>query len=412
VAVSAGTAEVSEHTVLARVYPSDEAAGRSLTCADSGLAPIADPPGPWRQWSAGPEAEDVSLSLFPADPTLPTLAAAMDLASLSRKGWPDNTTDPIAVELVHHSRQGAAVLRYGVRRTGSSGGPASGQVYGKVYADRTTGQRVHRFLGSCTTPDLVRLPASLGYSPRLNLGLTEALPGQPLLPSIVRSTAHAGSASPAPPTNASAREAVRASGQALAALHDIRQATAPDLTIRDLARELDLQLNVVRQVWPRTAEHVRSLLHRVGHWDRVGSDGDGTASVVCHGDFTPSQVLLARDTVCGVVDFDTVCWSEEAMDLGRFLAHVDLLVTKDCGESAAPIRRQLADSFVAGYADSVGVTVDESLFGRIALFRSLSLASTALHACRQLKERRLVLALSLLSTANDPTGKARYENLV
>ena len=85
------------------------------------------------------------------------------------------------------------------------------------------------------------------------------------------------------------------------------------------------------------------------------------------------------------------------MDLGRFLAQLDLVVTKDCGQSAEPVRHQLADSFVAGYTDSAGVPVtDESFLDRIDLFRSLSLASTALHACRQLKERRLSLALSLL----------------
>ncbi len=101
------------------------------------------------------------------------------------------------------------------------------------------------------------------------------------------------------------------------------------------------------------------------------------------------------------------------MDLGRFLAQLDLVVTKDCGQSAEPVRHQLADSFVAGYTDSAGVPItDESFLDRVDLFRSLSLASTALHACRQLKERRLSLALSLLSTVNDPTGKACYENLV
>lgn len=101
------------------------------------------------------------------------------------------------------------------------------------------------------------------------------------------------------------------------------------------------------------------------------------------------------------------------MDLGRFLAQLELLVIKDCGQSADRVRKQLADSFLAGYGDSVGVTViDQSFLERIALFRSLSLASTALHACRQLKERRLSLALSLLSTADYRTGKATHEDMV
>ena len=39
VAVSAGTAEVTEHTILARVYPSDEVAGRCLTGEVLGWCP-------------------------------------------------------------------------------------------------------------------------------------------------------------------------------------------------------------------------------------------------------------------------------------------------------------------------------------------------------------------------------------
>jgi Phosphotransferase enzyme family len=408
VAVSVGTDQVSEHTVLARVYPSDGVAGRTLAGDAPRLAPSADPPVPWRRWTTIGDGGEVALYLFPADPALPTLAAAMNLAVLQGEDWPCKSALPISVDLVHHSRQGASVLRYGVRRTGSSSASAAGHVYGKVYPNRTTGEQVHRFLGSCANPGRVHIPVPLGYSPRLNLGLTEALPGRPILPSIVRSAARVGVASPATPTGDSAHEAVRSTGRALAALHNTQQATAATRTIGQLGRELDSELNMVQQVWPRTADQVRSMLDRVG-----STDGDGAAQVLCHGDFTPSQVLLAGHAVCGVVDFDTVCWSDAAMDLGRFLAQLELLVIKDCGQLAEPIRKQLADSFLAGYGDSVGVTViDQSFLERIALFRSLSLASTALHACRQLKERRLSLALSLLSTADYRTGKATHENMV
>ena len=80
VTVSRGTADVTEHTVMARVHPSDEAAGRSLASEEGGLPPAADPPDPWRRWTSTPETGAPSLHLFPADPALPTLAAAMNLA--------------------------------------------------------------------------------------------------------------------------------------------------------------------------------------------------------------------------------------------------------------------------------------------------------------------------------------------
>ena len=152
VTVSTGTAGAGEHTVLARVYPSEDVAGPSIARDARLSAPATDPPFPWRRWSATEEPGGASLYLFPADPALPTLVAAMDLDALSGDGWPYATAEPTSVELVHHSRQGPAVLRYGIRRAGSSTTSPSGHVYGKVYPDTTTGQRVHRFLDHA--PDL------------------------------------------------------------------------------------------------------------------------------------------------------------------------------------------------------------------------------------------------------------------
>ena len=365
VTVSGGTGQVSEHTVLARVYSSGE----------------------------------VALSLFPADPALPTLPEAMNIAALwdedrSVGEWPCPTARPTSVDLVHHSRTGPAVLRYGVRRPGSAA--PYGHVYGKVYPDSTTGEQVHRFLASFT--GRVRIPVSLGYSPRLQLGVTEALPGRPVLPSLVRSAA--------------ALEAMRSTGRTLAALHSTARAVVPVRTVRHLYRELDQQLNVVQPVWPKIADQVRS---RVQGFD---TEPGSAAEVLCHGDFTPAQVLLADNTVCGLVDFDTVCRSEPAMDLGRFLAHLDLLVVKEFGPAAAPMAEQLAEGFLSGYNDALDLSVvEEPFWSRVSLFRALSLASTALHACRQLKQRRADLALALLSAADHNTdhltGKAAaHEHLV
>jgi hypothetical protein len=63
----------------------------------------------------------------------------MNLAALQGEDWPCKTALPVSVDLVHQNRQGASVLRYGVRRTGTSSASAAGHVYGKVYPNRTTG---------------------------------------------------------------------------------------------------------------------------------------------------------------------------------------------------------------------------------------------------------------------------------
>ena len=132
---------------------------------DIGWRHSADPPVPWRRWTTIGHGGEVALYVFPADPALPTLAAAMNLAALQGEDWPCKTALPISVDLVHHSRQGASVLRYGVRRTGSSSASAAGHVYGKVYPNSTTGEQVHRFLGSWANPGRVHIPVPLGYSP-------------------------------------------------------------------------------------------------------------------------------------------------------------------------------------------------------------------------------------------------------
>ncbi len=394
VAVSAGTGEVSEHTVVARVYPHDGAGGRTLDTEARQLAPAGNAPVPWGRWTAMITDSDVALSLSPVDPALPTLAAAMNLAGLQDEGWPSTNTTPVSVDLVNHRRSGAAVLRYGVRRTRPFTATFADHIYGKVYPDGTTGDRVHGFLSSLSDRGMPEIPVSLGYAPGLRLGLTAALPGRPILPSMVRAAVLTGADSPASATDGAAAEALRSAGRTLAALHQTRQATAPVRTVDDLGRELDVEIEVVQQVWPRIADQVRSLL------DRAATEDDGHGQVLCHGDFTPSQVLLTGRTVSGIVDFDTVCWSDSAMDLGRFLAHLDLLVTKDAGRSAEPVRKQLGDIFMDGYREAMGRGIsDRPFLERVSVFRGVSLASTALHACRQLKERRMSLALSLLSPA-------------
>ena len=396
-AVSVGSSEVTEHTILARVHPSDEVVGAGPASDVHRLVPPTDPPFPWQRWATTHPARGVTLYVFPADPASPTLAQALDLTALHGENWPSEKAVPVSVELVHHPRRGAAVLRYDVRPTDSSPASSSGHLYAKVYPDPATGERVQRFLRSWVGPAQVRIPVSLGYTPTLNLLLTAALPGQPVLPDILRSAARASSDPPAALTHASAHDAVRSTGRALAALHHTRQATAPVHTLRQFRQDLDLELDLVQQLWPQTADRIRSS------WDRVETETESEgAHVLCHGDFTPSQILLVGHTVSGIVDLDTACWGESAMDLGRFIAHLDLLITKERGQSAEPLREQLGHSFLAGYGDAVGAAaIDQQLQRRIALFRSASLVLTALHACRQLKERRMNLALSLLDTANN-----------
>jgi aminoglycoside phosphotransferase (APT) family kinase protein len=184
------------------------------------------------------------------------------------------------------------------------------------------------------------------------------------------------------------RSALRSAGQALASMHGTPVPTLPVRTLADEFEDLERELEVVARFWPGVAASVMGCIAPPDSFTEV------VAPVLCHGDFTPSQVLL-HDGTPGVVDLDTICLSDPALDLGRFLAHLELLAAKDGGGRSAGLGEVLAHDFLRGYgvAAATAPLADQ---GRIRLYKATSLARSALHSCRQLKEDRFDTALSLL----------------
>jgi aminoglycoside phosphotransferase (APT) family kinase protein len=183
---------------------------------------------------------------------------------------------------------------------------------------------------------------------------------------------------------------------ALASLHGSDLATAP---VRSVVAERDSlrhELELVERYWPEVALEVRRLTDGV-----LESAPETAGMVLSHGDFTPSQVLLEGDGTA-VVDLDTLCWADPALDLGRFIAHLELHAAKLGGERAAPLVEELTAAFLEGHSEASGDRRDAATEAahRITLYRTTSLARSSLHACRQLKDRRLELALSLLESIN------------
>ena len=99
--------------------------------------------------------------------------------------------------------------------------------------------------------------------------------------------------------------------------------------------------------------------------------------VLSHGDFTPAQVLLDGQDVA-VVDLDTLCWADPALDLGRFLAHLELLAVKRGGDAATPLVHDLTRAFLRGYGEATPRTAAAAeATDRIALYKTTTLARTA-----------------------------------
>jgi uncharacterized protein (DUF2252 family) len=109
-------------------------------------------------------------------------------------------------------------------------------------------------------------------------------------------------------------------------------------------------------------------------------------------------VLLSAGT-CGLTDLDDLCWADPALDIGRFLASLDLLAAKKRPADAS-LAHQLIVAFLEGYRTSAaapGRKVSPSTAPGL-FYRHISLAHSALHACRQLKEDRYARAVALLES--------------
>jgi aminoglycoside phosphotransferase (APT) family kinase protein len=110
---------------------------------------------------------------------------------------------------------------------------------------------------------------------------------------------------------------------------------------------------------------------------------------LCHGDFKHNQVL-EDGALRTLVDFDTVCDAEPALDLGHFLGYLRLKVPNDAAD-------RLCDRFLAGYLDAAGSGPGtEALRERIAVYELVSLLGRAVHSYQKFKPERLAAIGPLL----------------
>jgi hypothetical protein len=338
---------------------------------------------------------------FPIDPGLPTLIGASDPAIVG--GIVSEAFDVAVsptVELIRYPREGSCVLRYDFpsdRRAAERHEAFS--LYGKVYPD-DRGLIVEGLLAGLKQAQAsdrgladTRFPTPVLFDPSLGLLLTSELAGGSLATEItkaLRSAAGEGS-----PRARDIEASVLAVGRSLAGLHQSDLATAAAHPVSQELDDLRRELQLVERTWPDVAADVRR------HVELLADDAPTAPDLVLsHGDFTPSQVLIDGDRPA-VVDLDGLCWADPARDLGRFIAHLDLLATKAQGATSRAIVDDLAGAFLNGYLEAQGRRdLDVGAAARIDFYRRVSLLRSALHACRQLKPARLELATALL----DPDG--------
>ena len=94
---------------------------------------------------------------------------------------------------------------------------------------------------------------------------------------------------------------------------------------------------------------------------------------------------------------------EPALDVGRFLAYLHARTRHAGGEAAGVLGDELTGTFLAAYAERS--ELDGDFAARVSAYRAISLARMALRACRQLKDARTRVALTLLDDTDSWPGR-------
>jgi hypothetical protein len=397
------TGEPAEHVVAGWLAATAESAERRLADVSALAAQLGSREDlrAFRRPAVGVGDLRLVLHAFPLDATLPGLVSASDPATLVEMLGPVLTSSVpglllqgCSAEVVRYGR-GGCVLRYELAWELPRSRRALKQVlYGTVYPDdrgRLVGPAVTALRqgeeGSHAPLPFV-VPRFRAYLPDLRLALLDAVPGSPLLPSLIRSPAAPGSPGPASVPD----DAVAACARVAAALHASAVPVGAARTLTDEVREAHAAVAALAPLAPALAGSLRGHLRPL---DGLLPDLPGWAAV-SHGDFRPSRVLFDGPTT-SLVDFDTVCRAEPALDLGVFTAHLAVSV----GETGARTGTSRSDAedlegaFLRHYLRLSG-SDPGVLLPRVAAHRTVALARLAVRRWCRLETDRLRPVLSAL----------------
>ncbi len=421
------TGETQASLLLARIFGS---AGEAETYLATRLAPlVAKMAGraeiaPFASPVALLEDLNMAVSVFPIDGELPMLIAATDpdrVLDLLHGAVPDEgpnhfEVEGCTVEPGHYGRQHRCVLRYRlhgswVDQAGHDQTTSANRrqlVYGKVAADdrgKLVGMVVtalQRRLRHVHTSRRFRMPRILGYQPRLRLILLEAIPGEPKIAKQIEAFV-AGKITGEGGTEALAlAQAVADCAEIAVALHKVDVKLGEPRTLEHELVSLAAQMGPIEEFSLALAIQLQKALKVAG---ACAAQTRPWPLVFSHGDYTYTQLIFAEHS-CGLVDFDTSCQAEPALDLGQYLAYVRLVARKAQGRLAPAAESgqaldpadDLCAWFLNTYMQAAGYRgMDaEQLCTRVAMYEIVSLVRIAQHSWLKLKGSRLELVTDLL----------------
>jgi aminoglycoside phosphotransferase (APT) family kinase protein len=350
----------------------------------------------------------MAVYVFPLDADLPELLGATDrrVATallgevLQNELGPNFAVAECRVELVDYGRRQRATLRYHVTSQASETGTQQLLVYGKLTGDGSgvlagpISDALRERMSALSSTFHFNVPRVLAWRPELQLSLLEAIPGKELvadaLKALLRDKPFAGAA-------LSIEEMLDACAKIAATLHTSGIQLGRPRLFEDELASLRRELAQIEPVSSVLGAHVTSRL------DQIASAAMRSAPLSpCfnHGDFTYGQ-LLFDGANSGLVDFDSVCQAEPALDLAQFLTYLRIASLKSKLSPAATraLMDRLNDQFLQTYVDMTGGQTGEleQLVPRVAIYTAFSLVRRTLRSWQKFKPSRSESALALLA---------------
>ncbi|MFL5803280.1 MAG: phosphotransferase [Roseiflexaceae bacterium] len=365
------------------------------------IAPFATP-------AALIEPLNMVVYVFPIDGELPVLVDVTDqerMREVLGEMLHDTLGDGLAVqdcrvELGHYGRQHRCVLRYYITcTTPGDDTPRPMLIYGKVAAD-DRGALAGPVIAALQEQVLDRedgyqfhIPRSFGYRPELRLALFESIPGVPQVAQLLK--ARLKGAETTQPGQLTLEESLDACAQIAAALHSSAIGLGQRRTLEDEIAGLRQGFATVRHISPDLGAQFEAWLNQA---EAYAAGSQPLSLCFGHGDFSYTQ-LIFEGAQSGLVDFDTICQAEPALDLGQFLAYVRVAVLK--GQKAttpAALTEQLCTRFLQAYIAAMGDQLEDEqrLRLRVPTYEIISLLRLGLHSWQKLKGSRLEYVISIL----------------
>lgn len=318
------------------------------------------------------------LRFSPLDEDLQGLSWALDPETmqpvLSRYLSLDNGHWTCTTDILGHRLGRRCIVRYTLQSNTPSPQP-SPRIYtaiGKVYKSRANrAQEVFNAMQSLwqngfniQAPDHIRIPKPLACLPEWQLILMEDVPGKPMTGF----------------ETANLDTAFTETGKVIAKLHQSKLELSKKFLPEDEIRLLESWVETVSQVYPELKPLLEPALNEVQ--PALSSQQDFELRPA-HRDFYEKQIIFDRPWTV-LIDFDTLCLSEPALDLGNFLAHLKLARLQGILNS-----ENWEEYFLAGYDPNPPL----KFLKRVKTYTKSSLLRLACHHSLRPKDAHLVKPL-------------------